>query len=278
MKSNASRSAPLSGSPQLNADSKLSVILPCAGEGRRFGASGPKELHEAESGIPLIQYSLDLLMQTPPELAAKTQIVVVIRNGKECVVSRVQEQLEGTAMQVVAVSFEPELHEWPGSIYSAREHFSENNVVLLPDSYLVLSDLDRSAWQRSGVRLTLLEGMIEALTQHPLVFGAKRSHDEVELRQYGALMLGEDATVNGLQDKPMDVRPFNAIWCCFGFQRRVAGELHAMLMQSLTSRMDGNTRSHNACFPAGSIDVQEYFDLGTPERIERFLNFRREST
>lgn len=274
MKSNPSRSAPLCVNPQLNTQPKLSVILPCAGEGRRLGASGPKELHEAEPGIPLIQYSLDLLMQTPPELAAKTQVVVVIRSGKESVVSRVIEQLEGTVMRVVAVSFDPELHEWPGSIHSAREHFSESNVVLLPDSFLVLSSLDRSAWLRRGVRVTLLEGMIEALSYHSLVFGVKRSHDEAELRQFGALMLDEDARVSGLQDKPTDVRAFNAIWCCLGFQRSIAGELHPMLMQSLTSGLHENMCGQSACFPAGSIDVQEYFDLGTPERIERFLEYR----
>ena len=38
---------------------RVTIILPCAGEGKRLGAKGPKELFEIYPGKKLIDYSLE---------------------------------------------------------------------------------------------------------------------------------------------------------------------------------------------------------------------------
>lgn len=254
---------------------RISVILPCAGMGSRLGLSGPKELHEVEPGFPLIRYSLDLLMHTPPDLAARTQVVVVIRPGKERVASVVQERLAATGMRVIPVAFDAKLREWPGSIHSARHHFSKVNLVLLPDSYLGLGGRHRSVFTEESKRISLLQRVETKLEAHALVFGVKRTQCDRDLRQLGALEVASDGTVLRFQDKPTNPDGFNAVWGCFAFRSGIADALHSMLMATVERRSTGPSYLESRCYPSGSFDVHEYFDLGTPERISAFLQHRR---
>ncbi len=242
--------------------SELTVILPCAGEGSRLGLSGPKELYEVEVGRPLIRYSLDLLLKTQRKTESQITVAVVIRKGKESVVDYVRKYLSEDRFKVVSVHFDPHLREWPGSIYSAKHVFSEKNILLLPDSFVHYSASD------------LLSQMVDRLDLKLLVFGAKPTDDTSEICRLGALQLnGKLSDVVCFEDKPDTAADHNAIWGCFGFHQKIADELHDFLMASVEHQ--NNQYRDRSFFPAGSLAIENYFDLGTWERIETFREWKR---
>ena len=241
----------------------VTVILPCAGEGSRLGLKRPKELYEVEPGKPMIGYSLDLIRSVAELMHAPVRVVVVMRQGKESVVESVETALKPAGVEVVSVQFDEKLSEWPGSIHSAREFFSDKNVVLLPDSYI-----------ETGGRLLIAE-MLEALQHHSLVMGAKQSTDPAEIRRLGALRLsdtGSGEAVLEFADKPEDASRFDAIWGCFAFRGEIAEELHEFLMCSVLHFE--NHYGKRSFYPAGTVLFEDYFDLGTWEQIELFREKR----
>jgi len=250
-------------------DKPLTVILPCAGEGSRLGLSGPKELFEVEPGMPMIRYTLDLLLAGVEKTENKVQIAVVIREGKEAVVQYVKQGLPEAYFEVKPVVFDSSYREWPGSIYSARAAFSEHNVVLLPDSYLTLSETDRLRRKVAGRTLNLLQCMSEQLEKRTVVFGVKSTLQDEILNRLGAVEVNESTgEVLRFQDKPLQTAGYNGVWGCFGFRKSVADELHRFLMESVLHRE--TNYPERSFYPAGSFEIEDYNDLGTWESIERF--------
>ena len=153
-------------------DKELTIILPCAGDGRRLGLNTPKELFEIVPGTRLIDFSLKHILAAHQK--EKIIIAVVVRPWKTEVVGYVSRQLPG--IPVETVMFNDNYQEWPGSVYSAKDLFSKNNLVLLPDSFLSLSahsNLENLSINHCNGK-TLVELVEDALSRCKVVFGCRQ--------------------------------------------------------------------------------------------------------
>ncbi len=234
----------------------LSIILPCAGDGLRLGLDIPKELYEVQSGVPLIQYSLNHIIAAH-EINIHIQVLIVTKPGKTQVVDYIRNTLP-RQIPIIPIDFDHNYEEWPGSIYSAKAYYTEYNLVLLPDSYLTIPP-----------NQSLLQVMLSALQNHSLVFGTRLCSDPTSLQNLGALYVEDNSTITRFQDKPQkDQHLYNGYWGCFGFRKDIADELHDFLIKSVKKHaVNYNDRSF---YPAWSFEVDDYYDLGTWSRIEAF--------
>ena len=62
---------------------RISIILPCAGDGKRMGLSYPKELFEIFPGVKLIDFSLNHIDFYVNRTDMHIKIIIVIKTGKE---------------------------------------------------------------------------------------------------------------------------------------------------------------------------------------------------
>jgi len=251
--------------------STLSVILPCAGDGRRLGLSYAKELHEVDPGVVLIDYSLDHIRaftccgDASRRVALK--VVVVIKPGKESVVDHVQQKLPDIA--VSRCYFNERYQEWPGSVYSAEPEWSDLNLVLLPDSYLMMS---RDSMGIGTDGKTLVEASISRLSRYPVMFGVIPCTDPNVLSRLGALTLSDQFEIDDFQDKPAEcLQRFNAYWCCYGFRRSAGAELYQFLIRSV--RHESPSWKDQLFMPVGAFPAHRYFDLGERSSIRFFQRF-----
>ena len=257
---------------------EITFILPCAGEGKRLGYCGHKELYPIEKDRYLIDYSLEHVNEavnwTQKYADLDVKVVVVIRPWKTEVYDYVKSHL--ATVNVKWVYFDDKLFEWPGSVHSARSLYSDYNMVLLPDSYLSLSkeNITRDLKGRNLAELAISE-----LERTSAVFGYMRCNSPDRLKSLGALKVEQSKTSHGnddesaiityFQDKPDRLlQKYNGYWCCYGFREEVGDELYKYLSSSV-KKTAGNIE-HESFHPAGAFQIQNYLDLGTPENIERF--------
>lgn len=250
------------------ADKEVTIILPCAGDGRRLGLDTPKELFEIVPGTRLIDFSLKHILAAPQK--EKINIAVVIRPWKTEVVEYVSEQLPGIPVETVI--FNDNYREWPGSVYSAKDVFSKNNLVLLPDAFLSLSahsNLETPVITDCNDR-SLVELVSIALGRHKVVFGCIKCTDVKILGTLGAVRMENDI-VTAFQDKP---RPnelpgqFNGYWGCYAFEKEMGKPLYDFLIHSVLHQP--LPLEKQLFYPPGVIPIDEYHDLGTWENIDRF--------
>ena len=256
------------------ADNRLTVILPCAGQGSRLGLKTPKELFEIVPGIRLIDFSLQHILAVAQKKNIHITAAVVIRPGKSEVAEYVSQRLPGIAVKTVM--FNPRYQEWPGSVYSAQEVFSKNNLVLLPDSYLSLMtpSREKTIATRDSRGKTLAESVSEALSRSKVVFGCIECRDGERLKTLGAVKI-EKGIVTALRDKPQPGKQresFNGFWGCYAFTKKYGKPLYDFLISSVHHRSLPLTGQ--PFYPPGVIPVADYYDLGTRENIERFIKER----
>lgn len=259
----------------------IQCILPCAGEGRRLGWDGPKELFPILPERRLIDFSLDHIREAAHVLSGSDttgggpihataghsryslSVIVVSRPWKTEVPEYVTGKLPG--IPVKTVMFNPKLFEWAGSVHSAQTHYGDINVVLLPDSFLSLSP---ETPVRDPEGTPLIHHILSSLARHSVVFGYRPCTHPGQLKQLGALHVTR-GIVDAFQDKPAThLERYNGFWCCYAFIRPMGTPLYRFLQQSVAHTP---VNIQNEPFhPAGAFPVHHYLDLGTPAAVETF--------
>ncbi len=254
----------------------ITFILPCAGEGRRLGYDGPKELYPILPGVKLIDFSLDHIAASHRWLAdfsnQRLRVVLTVRPWKMDIVDHVRQKLPG--MMVDHVLFDETLFEWPGSVHSARNQYGNINVVLLPDSWMALS-AENGAVDSAG--RPVLYRIMRCLENHSVAFGYRRCDDADTLSRLGALHVtegtGEVSIIDRFQDKPkQDQDKFNGYWCCYGFRPESAEMLYRFLRRSVL-QVSADI-CDEAFYPVAAFPVAEYRDLGDPISVQEFRRSR----
>ena len=259
---------PAAESVQASPSTEATFILPCAGEGTRLRLETAKELHEVIDGWPMIRFSLEHIREAWSASDRRIDVACVIRPGKESIADFARQTLPG-AINVHRIYFDSRYDEWPGSIHSAKETFARLNIVLLPDSFLSLSEAD---WLHDNQGRTLLELADHALSGGAaLCCGAVACTDRAKLGQMGAVALDQGSAppvVRAFQDKPRAPDSYNAFWACLAFKPQIADELHEFLIASV--KHEDSRYESRSFFPASSFPVESYSDLGTWESIDDF--------
>ncbi|HOV15618.1 MAG TPA: sugar phosphate nucleotidyltransferase [Spirochaetota bacterium] len=242
---------------------ELTVILPCAGEGKRLGLSYPKELFEIKDNFKLIDFSLSHIKYfINKENNLTIKIVVVVNPYKISVFQYVKEKLP--EIDVKYTFFNDSYYEWAGSVYSANEYFTENNFVLLPDSVIVLDN--QNPFENNN--LTLIESAYNNLQERDVVFGTIFCNEKDKIKNLGACFV-KNKKVLKFQDKPKkNLAKFNAFWGCYGFKKTISKEIYNFLKNSIKHKYQNYEKK--TFYPFGSFDINYYCDLGTWESIEKF--------
>ena len=251
---------------------RITFILPCAGSGRRLGYEGHKELFPILPDVRLIDFSLEHIREAGRWVSEHSgwelRVAVVIQPRKSDVSDYVIRSLPG--MQVVPVLFDQTLHEWPGSVHSASKLYGDINIVLLPDSRLLLSP---GKLTRDVQGCSIVEIFIQHMIRFPVVFGYMPCTDVNTIKSFGAIhvICSDDGagTVDRFQDKPR-IEPigYNGYWCCYGFRAEVGEALYHFLKRSVMHEPADILAE--VFHPAFAFPVHEYADLGTPEAVDLF--------
>ncbi len=244
----------------------ISIILPCAGEGKRLGLATPKELHEINPRIKLIDFSLrhiQYAIKQNPELKKYLKIIVVIKKDKEKIFTYVQNKFQ--YIRTSCVYFNHHYHEWPGSVYSANKKFSEWNLVLLPDSVISLSSITPF---KNTQGKNLIELFLEKMVNHNVVLGTTQSKVLQQLTHLGACTVKNNLVLK-FQDKPKkNFEQYNSFWGCYGFHKKVAQELYQFLWNSVQHK--NNEYTKRSFYPMTSFPIHHYSDLGTWPSLQQF--------
>ncbi|MFD6341134.1 MULTISPECIES: hypothetical protein [unclassified Streptomyces] len=193
----------------------VSVILPCAGFGTRFGAPYSKELHCLAPGVTVLDRSLEAVVELAKS-GLHVRLVVVFGTHKLDTVSYLARYAETFQMVFVYQdeSFEPGLD---GAIRSALPMTHGPVALVLPD--IVITGAGSTGSLLAALRQTEVAGWSVI---------AAEERDPDTLRQMGALAVverGGVATVEAATDKPADPSGFNAFW---GMVAVTAEEAHRL--------------------------------------------------
>lgn len=230
---------------------RATVILPCAGAGKRLGLPFGKELLPLGPGSTPLDETLGLLLPHAPAL----RLVVVLRARREATARHIADRAADAGLPVAFTAQHPELGECTGAVLSARPWFARRNLVLLPDQIL------------SSPRPDLITSALDALREAPFCFLAAREDDPVQISRDGALSISSGTPTRLLdyaEHPPLaDAGRFNATWFGFGF-RRDADEGLSLMHRAVTG--GAVTTADVAASPLGGCPVIEtgpYRDLGT---------------
>jgi hypothetical protein len=177
----------------------VSVVLPCAGFGSRFGAPYSKELHCLAPGVTVLDRSLEPAVELV-ESGLTVRLIVVFRTHKLDTVSYLERY--AATFQIVFVYQDESLDGGLDAAIRSALPLTEGPVALvLPD--IVVTG--------AGSLVTAVERTKE--TGWSVV--AVEERDPGVLRQMGALTVGEEdgaVTVRAAAEKPADPAGFNACW------------------------------------------------------------------
>lgn len=243
----------------------LTVILPSAGEGSRLNLTYPKELYEIQKGLKLIDLSLQHIKNYCTYSKNNLKISVVITPKKEDVFFYVKEQLP--FLEVNKIYFNNNYKEWPGSVFSAQKTFSDNNIVLLPDTNIALSKKNKYL-SESGK--SIFEIGLDCMDRFEAVFGYIKTNNKIKLMNLGAMNVIH-GKVKFFKDKPnRRIQNYNSFWGCYGFKKKSAKKLYIFLEQSVLNKTNSITTIPP--FNFGAFPLYSFEDLGTWDGIELFLN------
>jgi hypothetical protein len=240
-------------------EERATVVLPCAGSGRRLGLPFGKELLPLGPGRTPLDATLDLLLPHSEQL----RLVVVLGAQREATARHIV-RAAAARMPVAFIAQQPGLGEATGAVLSAGPWYGTRNLVLLPDQVLTCPP--------GG----LVGGALEALRDAPFCFLASRESDPARISQDGALRITDDEPARLLDyaEHPALAAAggFNAVWFGFGFRRD-----HALPALSLLHRaVSGEpvTAADVAASPLAAcpvIDAGPYRDVGTwPAVLEQW--------
>ncbi|MFD8418527.1 hypothetical protein [Streptomyces sp. NPDC059466] len=207
----------------------VSIILPCAGFGTRFGAPYSKELHCLAPGVTVLDRSLEAVVELAKS-GLNVRLVVVFGTHKLDTVTYLARYAD--IFQLVFVyqdqSFEPDLD---GAIRSALPMTQGPVALVLPD--IVVSGAGSAGSLLAALRHTEAAGW-------SVVAAEERSPDT--LRQMGALALVEGpgvVTVGAAADKPADPAGFNAFWGMVAVAEDEAHRLPDVVSKGVDSPLAG---------------------------------------
>lgn len=224
---------------------KLTVIIPCAGEGKRLGIPFSKELYSIEMGKCLIDYTFNLFSAYKKD---DVHFVITITENKTDIIRYLSRY--NRRFNISFTYFDPAEKDVPGSIKSTRHLLGKKNMVLLPDTLLTLKP-----------ECDIVESVCTELNTSPFIFLYKKENNKNIISTKGALHVRGERVFN-YKDKPLaDIHQFNAFWCSLAFTDSIFNNAFSVIEQFYG---DNTPEFKNtSLYGARAIEVADYIDLGT---------------
>ncbi|WP_206796512.1 hypothetical protein [Amycolatopsis sp. MtRt-6] len=210
----------------------VSIILPCAGFGTRFGAPYAKELHCLAPGVTVLDRSLEAVVDLARSGLA-VRVVVVFGTHKLDTVKYLA-RYAGTVQLVFVYQDETAGPGLDGAIRCALPMTRGPVALVLPD--IVVSGAGSAGSLRAALASTEVAGWA--------VVAAEES-DPGTLRQMGALTVvgssdsADDVVVKAAAEKPADPAGFNALWGVVAVAEEEAHRLPDVVVREADSPLAG---------------------------------------
>lgn len=225
---------------------KLTIILPCAGEGSRLGLPYSKEIFAIQPGKSLIDFSLDLFKNCNKN---QIEFAITITQKKIDLVTYLSRYAKNYKFSFTY--FDEYFRDFPGSVRSAQHLIGQYNLILLPDTKIKAD-------------FNIYDVLINSLEKNDCIILYKKSVDAGYMLSKGCIEVNSDFKLISYADKPAGVGKFNGVWCGIGF-RKDAFESVIGVVESATFKSNdlldlfNNSKMKNAlCIP-----VEDFVDLGT---------------
>jgi len=236
---------------------KLTVILPSAGKGTRLNLPYPKEILRLDNDNALIDNCFNFFKDYGRN---QVEFIVVINEDKTDLIKYLAKYKDRYNISFVFQN--PSEKEYTGAIKSAYHLFGEHNLVLLPDTIMILAPSS-----------DLYDMTNASLTETGFAFLYKKENNTEILKTKGALTVDQNDLITAYEDKPQtNLERFNAFWCAFAFRRRTFNQCIAFMEKStLKQKVDNDEIKNTPIYQSKGIPVQDYRDLGTWKEIRRML-------
>lgn len=222
----------------------VSVILPCAGVGSRFGAAYPKELHCLSPGRAVIDEALSPVAALAAH-GSRVRLIVVIGAHKTATVAHLA-RYEGDFETLFTYQRQAAGSDLGGAIVSALPLCVGPTLLVLPDQIM---------WG-DGAEESLLRA-VECLEAAPTAVVATKLQDPAEISREGALRvehLPGGPTVTRAAEKPADPQGFNAAWVSLAVRPEHLTHLVDAVDRSVVSPLIG----------ASAVMVEGYTNMTSP--------------
>lgn len=238
--------------------SKLTVILPCAGEGSRLSLPYSKEIYSLEKNKCLIDYSFELFKNYGRK---DVEFVITINEKKIDLIEYLSKYKD--RFNISFTFFNPNEIEYTGSIKSAKHLFGDKNLVLLPDTFLKMKSHE-----------DIVDIISNSLFETGFTFFYKKESNPNMLKTKGALLISDDGFVLDYTDKPENnYKNYNAFWTAFAFKKRVFDTcIEFMEKSTLRHKVLIDEIQKTPIYKSKAIEVSQYIDLGTWSEIYKFIN------
>jgi dTDP-glucose pyrophosphorylase len=227
----------------------MNVLLPASGFGKRNSGPLAKELI-VKRGFqnelrPLIEFSFLHLLEPSAKGLVKKIVIITRKEKVEALnvwLNKFRSQ-NSFSIEVQITLHEPRLkEEWPLSLLAAEPLWGEKNLVLLPDTQLML---------RQGLVKTFDEKLEKFLT----VWGIL-PREISEVRSFGMVERGNSSSDPfSITEKPLNpTSPW--VWGCFAFQKNRGRALLTCLEESTQTH-----QSFTVPTPSTFVELDSFEDL-----------------
>lgn len=224
---------------------KTLIIVPSAGFGTRIGMTpnSSKELlvDPNNDNKPLIEWCLDL---TPQD---QYDHVIITREAKQDLIDYLCQ--ENKQIFTTLINKDDESKEWPNSVLQSKIHWTESNILVLPDTRFqptsIIKDIEK-----------------ELQNGADLVFAIHKVDD---VRQWGKVFLdpfsGKPLTT---QEKPnIEFKLEGLAWGVVGFKSKIGEEL-------FQAYLERKTLTFPKTWKVKVLELQSFKDITRNETIEPY--------
>jgi UTP-glucose-1-phosphate uridylyltransferase len=233
----------------------LTVFMPCAGAGTRLSVPLSKEIMPIDFNRSLIDFCFDHFKSCD---RTEVRFVLTITKDKTDLVRYVSKYAK--KFNIIYTYFNEDYNEFPGSIRSAMDLFTEKNIILLPDSFMKYDSVNG-----------LYQDVMHELDHNQCVIFFKESNSNEYKKSKGCIKVSSDSRLVDYVDKPESADYFDGVWCSIAF---VESSLNSILsaIEASTFKHDSKEKifQTSRMMNAKCIAVSEYIDLGTWDDLKRF--------
>ena len=243
---------------------KYSIIVPCAGNASRLNIPFSKSLFPLKKGVVLIDHLFDIFY----DYKSKIKFVFIINEFCLDIVSYLYKY--STSFNFCFIFQKQSCPGMFGAVESAKEEFSDYNLVLLPDTILHFG-FDKNQY---------FPQVVSQLKKHDLVFTISTNLSEKQLFDEGVVFLSSEKenTIIEIIDKPHELiyKPEyislkKGAWVSVAFSSSISDDILITMQKNILGTPFSNL-NFQLLKKAGIVTIDNFYDLGVWSRIYEYFS------